>query len=260
MSRISDFIDYLITHVGDAYIWGAQGECISDMTESELGAFLERRETSVENESRALKYIARATKQPLYAFDCSGLIMHWFQNVKGWSEDKSAATLYNESDAKKLTATTKLEVGDLLFRHNGSKAYHVGVCVGDDMEIEAKGRDDGVVLRAVNRTYWTHYGKHPFLLVEEEASAHDKATTSVPKVISLTNPYMRGTHIKELQLALNGMGYDCGKADGIAGAKTIEGIQAFAAAHGKAAAPELPKTAECTVVIGGRKYTGEIKW
>lgn len=79
------------------------------------------------------------------------------------------------------------------------------------------------------------------------------------KVIALTSPYMRGNDIKALQTALNGLGYNCGEADGIAGAKTIEGIQAFVAAHGGVKTVELPKTAECTVVIGGRKYIGELE-
>lgn len=260
MGRITEFIEYLHSHIGDAYVWGAQGQILSDMTQAEIEAFVSRRETSDKNEKRALAFIAEAKKNPLYAFDCSGLIMNWFQNIKGWSKDKSAATLYGEcTDRGELKATTKLDVGDLLFRRTQNddgtmSTYHVGVYVGDDWEIEAKGRDDGVVLNKVNRNYWTHHGKHPFLYKEDEPDP--KPATA--KVITLTTPYMRGNDIKALQTALNGLGYDCGEADGIAGARTIKGIQDFVAAHGKAA--ELPKTAECTVVIGGRKYTGEIKW
>ena len=258
MSRVTEFIAYLHSHIGDAYVWGAQGELLTGMTQKELEAFVDRRETSQANEDRALKFIAKATKTPLYAFDCNGLINFWFQNTKGWRKgDASAATLYSECTKKGTRkATTALEPGDLLFRWNGTKMNHVGVYVGDGMAIEAKGRDDGVVLRTLNASgsgYWTHYGKHPFLLADDEPAEPEKA-----KVITLTSPLMRGNDIKALQTALNGIGYNCGEADGIAGAKTIEGIQAFVAAHGGVKTVELPKTAECTVVIGGRKYIGDI--
>lgn len=262
MSRITEFINYLLSHVGDCYVWGAQGQIVSDMSEAELEAFLERRETSTTNENRARAFIENAAKTPLYAFDCSGLIMYWFQDIKGWSKnDKSAATLYGECKEKgELKASTKLEIGDLLFRRkitgNSTNTYHVGIYIGDNWEIEAKGRDDGVVLHPVNRTYWTHWGRHPYLLVEDEPTPEPAKA----KVITMTSPLMRGNDIKTLQEALNGLGYDCGEADGIAGSKTIEGIQAFVAAHGGVKTVELPKTADCTVVIGGRKYTGEIKW
>ena len=259
MSRITEFIEYLHSHIGDAYVWGAQGELLTGMTQKELEAFVDRRETSQANEDRALKFIAKAKKDPLYAFDCNGLINFWFQNTKGWRKgDASAATLYSECTKKGTRkATTALEPGDLLFRWNGTKMNHVGVYVGDGMAIEAKGRDDGVVLRTLNASgsgYWTHYGKHPFLLADDEPAEPAKAT-----VITLTTPYMRGDDIKALQTALNGLGYDCGEADGIAGSKTIESIQAFVAAHGGVKTVELPKTAECTVVIGGRKYIGELE-
>lgn len=252
MSRIPDFIDYLNSHIGDAYIWGAQGQELSAMSGAEITAFVKKKETSDTNARRAINFIEKSAKNPLYAFDCSGLIMHWFQDIKGWSGDKSANSLYKESMAAKLTATTNLDAGDLLFRHNGAKAYHVGVYVGDGLEIEAKGRDDGVVLTPVNRSYWTHYGKHPYLYKVDESSDN-----AVPKVVALTTPYMRGDDVKNLQIALTALGYDCGEADGIAGAKTIEAVKDFAAAHAEAA--DLPKAISCTVVINGEKYVGKLE-
>ncbi len=42
----------------------------------------------------------------------------------------------------------------------------------------------------------------------------------------------RGTEVKYLQLNLNGLGYDCGKADGIAGKNTVAAIKDFQADYG----------------------------
>ena len=258
MSRITEFIAHLHKHIGDAYIWGAQGQNLSDMTAAELAAFIDRRESSAKNEQRVKNFIAKATKDPLYAFDCSGIIMYWFQNVKGWSGDASANTLYNQCTIRgPLYPNTALEPGDLLFIWDADerKMRHVGVVVDNVNSIEAYGRDKGVVKLPISAGEWTHWGRHPLLQVEDEPAEPAKAT-----VITLTTPMMRGNDVKALQAALTGLGYDCGEADGIAGSKTIEGIQAFVAAHGGVKTVELPKTAECTVVIGGRKYTGEIKW
>lgn len=260
MSRITEFINYLLPHVGDAYVWGAQGEILSDMTQDEIVAFVDRRETSQKNEDRALAFIANAKKKPLYAFDCNGLINFWFQNTKRWRKgDASADTLYGECKTKgKRTAATKLEAGDLLFRWNGEKMNHVGVYIGDGMAIEAKGRDDGVVLRPLNASgsaYWTHYGKHPFLLVEDEPEPEPEKA----KVITMTSPMMRGNDIKALQEALNGLGYDCGEADGIAGSKTIAAITEFAKAHIADVTEEIaPESVEVAVSFGGKTYKGKL--
>ena len=60
----------------------------------------------------------------------------------------------------------ELKPGDLLFRYktvNGKRDYHhVGVYVGRGLAIEAKGRDDGVVIRplyASGKSYWECAGR-----------------------------------------------------------------------------------------------------
>jgi len=50
-------------------------------------------------------------------------------------------------------------------------------------------------------------------------------------VLKITKPLMRCGAIKDLQDALNAMGYDCGTADGIFGEKTRRGILEFIALH-----------------------------
>lgn len=231
MSRITDFLAYLDKHIGDAYVWGAQGQNLTEMSLSERESFVERRETSSTNIDRALRYISRAAKKPLYAYDCSGLIMYWFQQVKGWSGDESSRGLY--ARCTKIERDD-LKPGDLVFRHNGDRIHHVGVYVGNGQVIEAMGRDAGVVKRDISASganYWNRYGRHPLLQVDEPAEPA-KPTPS-GKVITLESPYMRGDDIKALQSALNSLGYDCGKADGIAGSNTMEGIRAFVEAHGE---------------------------
>ena len=77
------------------------------------------------------------------------------------------------------------------------------------------------------------------------------------KIIKITTPLMRGSDIKALQAALNGLGYDCGKADGIAGENTLRAIKAFVQAHSEPQA--LPDKLNVHITAGSTVYTGTIK-
>ena len=61
----------------------------------------------------------------------------------------------------KAIGKSELQPCDLLFRGTDSDKNHVGVYVGNGMVIEAKGRDDGVVIRPIDATkgYWTYFGR-----------------------------------------------------------------------------------------------------
>lgn len=251
MSRIPDFIKYLESHIGDAYVWGAQGQCISDMTAAEFGDWLDRREDKESDRDRVRRFVAKSDKNPLYAFDCSGLILYYLQNLKGYlSSDTNANGLYGQcikGQKGELAANTPLKAGDLLFRDSGGRKTHVGVYIGNGYQIEAKGRDYGVVKHKVSYSYWTHYGVHPVLQEEDAPKA--------PTVIRITSPLMRGEDIRTLQTALNAMGYDSGEADGIAGTKTLAAVQAFAMAH-LGETVMLPAMVEAQVIVEGRAYKG----
>ena len=72
MTLIQQFLAYLGEHLGDAYVWGARGQCLTDMSDPEK--WIRNKETSSTNAERAIRYMQKAGKCPLYAFDCSGLI------------------------------------------------------------------------------------------------------------------------------------------------------------------------------------------
>ena len=135
MSRRTDFITWLKYHVGDMYVWGADGEMITGMDSPEQ--WIHKKETSVENANRAIDFMKAAAKNPLYAFDCGGLIVA-FLLERGYIEsDMSSRGLYRICEP---IDREDLEAGDLVFRHNGERIHHVGVFVGNNMVIESKGR------------------------------------------------------------------------------------------------------------------------
>ena len=219
--KIDDFIAYLNSHLGDAYVWGAQGERVDNR--ADLEKWVRRKETSRRETDRALAYIKKATKTPLYAFDCSGLIVHWLRDIRGLIDsDTNAQGLYRQCKQQGKLGAWQMQAGDLVFRYSFAvgKMGHVGVYVGNGMVIEAQGRDAGVVMRHLSYGGWTHQGRHPAL-----------AEDTAPTVFRLTSPMMHGENVKAMQTALNACGYDCGKADGICGKATMTAVRAFATAH-----------------------------
>ena len=176
MSVRQKFIDYLHAQVGCIYVWGAQGE--TDITE----AWIRKKETSDVNAKRAIslwkKRIAQGMEN-IAAYDCSGLIMRFLIDEGLCKSDMSSRGLY--SAANKLDRRTELMPGDLVFRHNGERIHHVGVFVGSGMVIEAKGRDDGVVLRlmdASGKSYWNRYGR--LSVITDDESRPEQETPYYP--------------------------------------------------------------------------------
>lgn len=155
------FIKYLKGHVGDIYVWGAQGE--TNITEK----WIRRRETGEKNAKRAIALWEKRKaegRSPIAAFDCSGLIVKFLLDNKLIKSDMSSRGLY--SACEKLNDRSQLAPGDLLFRHNGKRIHHVGAYIGCGLVIEAMSRDDGVVLNCLDSNgagYWNRYGRLPVL-------------------------------------------------------------------------------------------------
>ena len=220
MGKITEFITYLESHIGDAYVWGAQGQRIDAMLD--ISAWVRKREDgNLIQAARCMRYIKAAKKRPLYAFDCSGLIVYWLLNVKGLIKgDATANGLYAQCSKQGKIGAWTIEPGDFVFRRKSGEMKHVGVYVGNGYTIEAKGRDVGVVKLPLDKGTWTHQGKHPAL---EEAE--NKAPEQ--RVFRIESPLLRGEDIRAMQTALNACGYPCGDADGICGRKTVAAVMEF---------------------------------
>lgn len=178
--------------------------------------------------------VIRGASEDTFAFDCVNMIkaLLW-----GWCGDSSktyGGAVYASNQVPDVNADamiglcsqvtsdfSKIQTGEALWMKG-----HIGVYIGDGLAVECTPRwADGVQITAVHNIgkksgyhgrKWTSHGKLPYVRYE---------------IADLTFPNLkRGAKsetVKALQLLLNGFGYDCGKADGIFGAKTEDAVRAF---------------------------------
>lgn len=159
MCKLSEFIALLESQVDRGiYVWGGNGEDLTAMNNP--AAWIERRETSVENVKRDIALFEKRKNDgvnPIQAFDCSGLV-YWALHTLGLQgTDLSSRGFYSLC---RHIEEEDLRVGDLVFHHDGTQIVHVGVCVGEE-QIECKGRDVGVVKNRRKAGYWNRFGRLP---------------------------------------------------------------------------------------------------
>ena len=93
---INEFIKYLKSHVGDIYVWGAQGEIVPDVN------WIRKMEINRTQADRAIALYKKRKaegRNPIYAFDCSGLIVCFLLENGLISHDTTAAGLYKLSES-----------------------------------------------------------------------------------------------------------------------------------------------------------------
>ena len=240
MGLLSEFLDYLHEQLenGSIYVWGAQGQNHETISEG----WIRRMETSERNADRAIalwkKRKQEGKAEVLRAYDCSGLIMYFLQNLKGvYDYDMASNTI--KGKCQKIEKAQLLP-GDFVFRvytdgASKGRAYHVGIVVDAKRNvIEAKGRDDGVVKRGIDAQagYWNYFGRPECLKEEIE---EDMPAVELPKdwvlsrLLKQTSPLMRGEDVRQAQEALIARGYPCGNrgADGQFGKDTENAVRRF---------------------------------
>ena len=141
-----------------AYIWGAQGQKlkgVNALTEADIY----KMETSPDNAKTVINFINMLAAHGWLtgkskAFDCSGLICYILTKIGRESEgfDMTADSL-----AKRYPSRLAPVRGCLVHRPG-----HIGIYIGDNYLIEAKGRKYGVVVSPFNAKEWDEIYPDPF--------------------------------------------------------------------------------------------------
>ena len=95
-------------------------------------------------------------------FDCSGFTMYCFQQM-GVSLPHSATSQWQSGAGQKITSTSGLQSGDLVFfcdpsRSNGKACSHAGIYIGGGQFIHASSsRSGGVIISDLTSGYYNTY-------------------------------------------------------------------------------------------------------
>ena len=201
------------------YIWGTRGQVWTQASQN--------RATRDMTVRYGKKWVGKRVA------DCSGLFVWAFKELGG-SIYHGSNTMWKKYTTVKGTLTGNMTIrpGTAVFTvgDDGVRG-HVGLYIGNDICIEAKGTQYGVVTSQLSR--WDEWGELKYkggddwLDVEYDLPAD--TITIAPRTLRKGN---RGTDVEELQRTLNADPRYPTKVDGIYGADTAASVRAFQADHG----------------------------
>lgn len=158
------------------------------------------------------------------AFDCRGFV-HWVFLQAGIKIDGQTVTNQwkgsNWDQQGEIADMPELVCAVFQKKPGVNTFSHTGVYVGDGLIIHCSGE---VKAGNLSEAGWTHYAIPKGLYTADEI----REAGARPMYIKKGD---RGEQVKELQQRLNARGYDCGKADGVFGAKTEAALKAFQEAN-----------------------------
>lgn len=221
--KLSNFKEWLQSKVesGCIYLWGGQGESLATLTDQ----YIRRKETTETNAQRVIALRnKRQDKYPnLRAYDCSGLIIAYLNEVGDYAGDLTAHGI-----AHKGKYLSKLTNGCFVTQLNGSDhVVHIGVYF-DGYVYHAKGRDFGVVKEKFNQYSWDEYFSNAW--VEDNGKEKYIFWRNMKNKGS---QLMEGDDIFQLQTLLKANRYNL-TVDSIFGNKTEKAVKQFQKKNGLA--------------------------
>ncbi|MGI5848769.1 MAG: peptidoglycan-binding protein [Christensenellales bacterium] len=220
----SDLVSFVFNAKNDGwgYVYSAQGQLYSRRLAEQWG-----------NANRAGKGYDYFVKKCSRWFgkivvDCSGLVIEAYRSQIPSYSDKTANALFGKS-AKKGVLNTIPEIPGLCVWRNG----HIGIYIGYGQVIEAGGTNVGVVLSALSAPAtnkpWTNWSMLADVdySVTAEPPATEPPACWLGRNLKLTDPYMHGNDVSQIQKALAAIGFSPSEIDGIFGPITQKAVISF---------------------------------
>lgn len=192
MKKVSEFLDFIMKQVGCYYWYGTFGQTASKQLYNEKKAQYPKYYTASDFPDQI------AT--PKACYDCAGLVKSmWVYPKYNAADDLGATGIYGKCTVKgSINETNKngdhirLIPGYLLFKGNDKTKSHVGIYIGNNKIIEAKGHAYGVITSELNDT-WKYYAE--YYNVDYSAEVQPDPDTPpycehIMEVATLTDPLM----------------------------------------------------------------------
>ena len=194
------------------YIWGGRGQVWTAANQAAA-----TREMTVKYGS---KWVGKRV------VDCSGLLYWAFKELGGYMYHGSN-TIWKKYCTNKgnISSTSVIKPGTAVFLVNGSDYHHVGIYIGNDTVIEAKGTQAGVVTSKLS--HWDTWGELKGVDYSETSNDYIENVGSI-----ILQSGSSGTLVRELQEGLNELGFNCGEVDGKFGSKTKAALIEFQKSKG----------------------------
>ena len=150
--NVSEYIEFVKSKVGCYYWFGTIGQKSS-------WSLYEDRKKAYPAQYKATDY-AEQIANPKQCFDCAGLVKSpWVYPKYNAADDLGATGIYGKCTIKgKLDNTIK--PGMLVFKGNDKTKSHVGIYIGDNKVIEAKGHSYGVIESELNSNSWAYMAEY----------------------------------------------------------------------------------------------------
>ena len=156
-AKTSEFISYIRSKIGSAYLWGGQGESVYSL----IRKLAKQKKQSEESTTKMLGYLSEHGCKDIEFYDCSGLAVAYLLSVGAITADMTADGIY-----RKCTKINSSEArpGDMVFLLNSSgKAHHIGYIVSDNTVVHAFNQTKGVIEEHLEYRKWV-YGRPEFCL------------------------------------------------------------------------------------------------
>lgn len=210
------------------YIWGTAGVMWTEARQKQL------EQTTDENRAMGRKYGSKWIGH--YVADCSGLFCWAFKQFDLPMSHISSNIFitYCTKNKGKLTTALKRTIlpGSAVFTgETAGKHPHVGLYIGNDEVIEAKGTVNGVVKSKLSEKKWTFYGELKNVIYDGvEPSPDPEPSPGWRPTIRRGN---KGAEVIECQTMLTRLGYDIGPCgiDGDFGRATEAAVRSFQSDH-----------------------------
>jgi len=210
------------------YIWGTAGVMWTQARQDQLN------KTTDENRAMSRKYGSKWIGHMVA--DCSGMFVWAFKqyNLPMSHISSNIFISYCTANKGKLTTALKQTIrpGSAVFTgESAGKHPHVGLYIGNNEVIEAKGTVNGVIKSSLTDKKWTFYGE----LKNVSYDGADPVPT--PEPTPGWRPTIRrgnkGADVIECQTMLTRLGYDIGSCgiDGDFGRATEKAVKDFQSDH-----------------------------
>ena len=162
LQNASDLVEFLKSRVGCGYVLGTYGQiCTQEL--------LEKRAAD-DPENGASYYLGNCARWiGKLVTDCSGLI-EWFLLKQGVTNcDSYSGGMYKQWCTERSTDMSIMvhQPGVVVFKRNSNGVYHMGIYVGRDRVIEAKGAMHGVVVSQFSADpAWNAWGYFDWLIYD----------------------------------------------------------------------------------------------